>query len=92
MAGELWVEKYAPSCEAELVVHKKKVQEVREWLEGQRASLGQPGVSRLLVVTGGWGMGGVRRTPVPVLRSVEAPAARSLLPAMSSFWLLCAAD
>jgi hypothetical protein len=38
--------------EAELVVHKKKVEEVREWLEAQRASLGQPGVPRLLVVSG----------------------------------------
>lgn len=46
------MERHAPSSETQLVVHRKKVAEVREWLEGQRASLGQPGVPRLLVVTG----------------------------------------
>lgn len=55
-AGELWTDKHAPASEADLVVHKKKVQEVREWLEEQRATLGRPSASRLLVVTGaGWG-------------------------------------
>ncbi|KAL4422561.1 hypothetical protein ABPG75_008758 [Micractinium tetrahymenae] len=55
--GELWVEQHAPASEAELVVHKKKVAEVRQWLEEQRASLGRPGVPRLLVVTGPPGCG-----------------------------------
>ncbi|KAL4424733.1 hypothetical protein ABPG77_000076 [Micractinium sp. CCAP 211/92] len=54
---KLWVELYAPASEAELVVHKKKVAEVREWLEEQRSSLGRPGVPRLLVVTGPPGCG-----------------------------------
>lgn len=55
--GELWVERHAPASEEGLVVHKKKVAEVREWLEEQRGSLGRPGVPRLLVVTGGWPRG-----------------------------------
>ncbi len=50
--AELWVTKYAPQSEAELVLHKKKVQEVQQWLEWQRRSLGQPGVSRVAVITG----------------------------------------
>lgn len=53
----LWVQKHAPASEAELVVHKKKVQEVREWLEEQRRTLGTLGVPRLLVVSGPSGCG-----------------------------------
>ena len=66
-AGALWTDKHAPASEADLVVHKKKVQEVRDWLEEQRRSLGRPGVPRLLVVTGalvwlagGAGLGGAQ--------------------------------
>jgi hypothetical protein len=46
------VGKHAPRSEGDLVVHKKKVQELRQWLEWQRDSLGRPGVSRIAVVTG----------------------------------------
>ena len=64
-AGQLWVEEHAPSSEAELTVHKKKVQEVREWLEEQRRTLGQPGVPRLLVVSGAWRWESLRGAGVP---------------------------
>ena len=53
----MWAEKYAPQAEEELVVHKKKVAEVRAWLEQQAASLGVPSVPRLLVVSGPSGCG-----------------------------------
>lgn len=76
--GDLWVEKHAPSCEAELVVHKKKVQEVREWLEQQRASLGQRGVSRLLVVSGVAGAGGGWLLAGPAARCDAAQPAATL--------------
>ena len=52
-SGELWTTKHAPQSEVELVVHKKKVQELRAWLEWQQESLGRPGVSRVAVVSGG---------------------------------------
>lgn len=52
IAAELWVGVHAPTSEADLVVHKKKVQEVQQWLEWQRSSLGRPGVRRVAVVTG----------------------------------------
>jgi hypothetical protein len=48
------VEQYAPRAEEELVVHKKKVQEVRAWLQEQKDTLGCPGKRRLLVLSGGW--------------------------------------
>lgn len=52
----LWVNLHAPASEAELVVHKKKVQEIRVWMEWQLESLGHKGVSRVAVVSGGlWG-------------------------------------
>eukprot|EP00887_Chlorella_sp_A99_P000359 scaffold13.g359.t1 len=55
--GALWADKHAPRSEGDLVVHKKKVEEVRQWLEGQRATLGQPGVPRALVMSGPPGCG-----------------------------------
>lgn len=41
----LWSEQHQPTCAAELAVHKKKVQEVEEWLKwavdtARRASKG----------------------------------------------------
>ncbi|EIW78507.1 hypothetical protein CONPUDRAFT_167507 [Coniophora puteana RWD-64-598 SS2] len=30
---QLWVDKYQPTCEADLAVHKRKVEDVRRWLE-----------------------------------------------------------
>lgn len=44
------MEKHAPASAADLVVHKKKVAEVRAWLQAQW----QPGrsASRLLLVSG----------------------------------------
>ena len=63
LPDELWVTKHAPSSEAELVVQKKKVQEVAAWLERQREALGQRYASRLLVLTGEREQG--RRAPAP---------------------------
>ena len=52
LASQLWVDKHAPQGEGGQVVHKRKVQEVRQWLENQLATLGRPGVPRVLVVSG----------------------------------------
>ena len=55
----LWIDKYAPQTSKDLAIHKKKVDEVREWL--QRADtalqLGLPPTPRLLVLTGPAGSG-----------------------------------
>jgi cell cycle checkpoint protein len=60
-SGELWVDKHAPRVEADLVVHKKKADEVRAWLAHQRSVAGRAasaaGVSRVLLVTGPPGCG-----------------------------------
>lgn len=93
--GELWVERHAPASEEGLVVHKKKVAEVREWLEEQRGSLGRPGVPRLLVVTGPPGCG--KSTVLTLLArglgfdvsEWRAPNAVQWEPEEHSTWLLC---
>ncbi len=58
----LWVDLHAPHGEGDLIVHVKKVQEVRQWLEGQRATLGMLGGNRLLFVTGEAGGEGFQGT------------------------------
>lgn len=50
--GELWVEKHAPTIAEDLVVHKKKVGEVRAWLQAQAQPGRTPDLSRLLLITG----------------------------------------
>lgn len=52
--GELWVDKHAPHSSAELAMHKKKVEEIRQWLEQADASLqlGLPPSPRMLVLSG----------------------------------------
>ena len=48
-----WVAAHAPRAAAELVMHKKKVEEVRSWLALQDAPPGQPlRAPRLLLLTG----------------------------------------
>ncbi|RKP05095.1 Rad17 cell cycle checkpoint protein-domain-containing protein [Thamnocephalis sphaerospora] len=49
----LWVDKHAPQVSADLAVHKKKVAEVRAWLEEALDGRG----SKLLVLTGPSGSG-----------------------------------
>ncbi len=65
---ELWVEKHAPMCAEDLVVHKKKVGEMRAWLQAQAAPGAVRGVPRLLFVTGA----------LPGLRHGAADAAAQL--------------
>ena len=55
----MWVDKHAPRTSAELAVHKKKVEEVRAWLQRADASLqlGLPPTPRMLVLSGPPGSG-----------------------------------
>ena len=54
-----WIDKYAPRSGGELAMHKKKVDEVRQWLKKADTSLqlGLPPVPRLLVLSGPPGSG-----------------------------------
>lgn len=56
---ELWVDKYAPRCGSDLAMHKKKVDEVRDWLRQADTllQLGLPPTPRLLVLSGPPGSG-----------------------------------
>lgn len=92
--AELWVSKHAPRTESDLVVHKKKVQEVQQWLEWQRGSLGRAGISRVAMVTGelsrgwqsGW-LGGARYCGRGAGRCVQ----KGTWPQwMADFWQWCA--
>jgi cell cycle checkpoint protein len=59
-APELWADRHAPRIPADLVVHRKKVEEVRAWLAAQAASLAGAAPaprSRALVVAGPPGCG-----------------------------------
>uniref|UniRef100_H3CZ30 RAD17 checkpoint clamp loader component n=1 Tax=Tetraodon nigroviridis TaxID=99883 RepID=H3CZ30_TETNG len=51
---EPWVDRYSPSCQAELAVHKKKTEEVETWLRAHTATSKQGGV---LLLTGPSGCG-----------------------------------
>jgi hypothetical protein len=42
--GELWIDCFAPMTSDELVVHKKKVSQVRDWLIEALAGRGQVSV------------------------------------------------
>ena len=55
----LWVDKHAPRSSGELAVHKKKVEEVRDWLKRADASLqlGLTPTPRMLVLSGPTGSG-----------------------------------
>eukprot|EP00908_Phaeocystis_cordata_P009483 Transcript_20263.p1 GENE.Transcript_20263~~Transcript_20263.p1 ORF type:complete len:641 (+),score=165.34 Transcript_20263:1-1923(+) len=55
----LWVDKHAPRTSADLAIHKKKVEEVRDWLKRADASLqlGLPPTPRMLVLSGPTGSG-----------------------------------
>ena len=55
----LWVDKHAPRTSADLAIHKKKVEEVRDWLKLADASLqlGLPPTPRMLVLSGPTGSG-----------------------------------
>ena len=44
--GTLWVEKHAPRTEEDLVIHKKKIQAVKEYLNSAE------GASRLMLLSG----------------------------------------
>jgi len=54
---ELWVDKYAPRSLAELAVHKKKVEDVKKWLEEKLMAPKQTVGGWTLVLTGQTGVG-----------------------------------
>lgn len=53
---ELWVDKYNPGSIAQLAVHKKKVEEVKSWLE-ERLMTSKGRFENILVLTGRAGVG-----------------------------------
>lgn len=55
----MWIDKYAPQSSKDLAMHKKKVDEVRDWLKKADVSLqlGLPPSPRLLVLSGPSGTG-----------------------------------
>eukprot|EP00966_Prymnesium_polylepis_P008305 191431-Prymnesium_polylepis.1 len=58
-AEMMWSDKHGPSSSAELAMHKKKVDEIRQWLRIADASLqlGLPPTPRMLVLSGPPGSG-----------------------------------
>ncbi|CAL4938484.1 unnamed protein product [Urochloa decumbens] len=54
---ELWVDKYTPHSLAELAVHKKKVEDVKRWLEQRLTAPKQAVGGWTLVLTGQTGVG-----------------------------------
>ncbi|KAK3147848.1 hypothetical protein QOZ80_3BG0287500 [Eleusine coracana subsp. coracana] len=54
---ELWVDKYKPHSSAELAVHKKKVEDVKQWLETKLKAPEQTVGGWTLVLTGQTGVG-----------------------------------
>jgi len=54
---ELWATKHVPACEATLVVAKKKLDVLREWLAGWDAPRRDPASPRVLLVVGPPGSG-----------------------------------
>ncbi|KAF8780002.1 hypothetical protein HU200_002024 [Digitaria exilis] len=54
---ELWVEKYTPHSLAELAVHKKKVEDVKKWLEEKLTAPKKTVGGWTLVLTGQTGVG-----------------------------------
>ncbi|KAJ3684532.1 hypothetical protein LUZ61_013696 [Rhynchospora tenuis] len=55
-AKELWVEKYKPRSLSDLAVHKKKVEEVKNWLE-ERLKVSKEGLRNYILLTGQAGIG-----------------------------------
>ena len=49
---ELWSRKHAPKEEAQLIVHKKKLAELREFLRASADNNGANSTSKLLLVSG----------------------------------------
>lgn len=49
---QMWVEKYTPTCEEELAVAKKKVQEIKGWMQYQLPGSRRGGVGRMLLLSG----------------------------------------
>ncbi|KAK9814703.1 hypothetical protein WJX72_010168 [[Myrmecia] bisecta] len=54
-AEELWIDKHRPKAEADLIVHKKKVAELRGWLEAQASTTSRH--AGTLLATGPTGCG-----------------------------------
>ncbi|XP_051114688.1 cell cycle checkpoint protein RAD17 isoform X1 [Andrographis paniculata] len=52
-----WVEKYKPSCLEELAVHKKKVEEVKRWLEEKLQNSEVSSRSNVILLSGQAGVG-----------------------------------
>ena len=82
----MWVDKHAPHCISDLAVHKKKIEEVQQWLQQANVSLelGLPPASRLLVLSGPPGAGKSATLRVLACAPPDAPS-----PAMPARPLLC---
>ncbi|XP_020699959.1 cell cycle checkpoint protein RAD17 isoform X5 [Dendrobium catenatum] len=63
---ELWIDKYEPSSIAQLAVHKKKIEEVKCWLE-DRLVTSKGSLGNVLLLTGKTGVG--KSTAVRVIAS-----------------------
>ncbi|PKA54021.1 Cell cycle checkpoint protein RAD17 [Apostasia shenzhenica] len=55
--NELWVDKYKPSSPAQLAVHKKKVEEVKNWLRERLIASKEKFGNHVLLITGQAGVG-----------------------------------
>ncbi|XP_065031525.1 cell cycle checkpoint protein RAD17-like isoform X1 [Musa acuminata AAA Group] len=64
---ELWTEKHKPHSLAELAVHKKKVEEVKRWLE-ERMKAPKEGIENCVLITGRSGVG--KSTAIHVIASL----------------------
>lgn len=51
---DLWCEKHAPHSSEELVIQKKKVTELRSWMQAHLPDTQRKGIPRVLLVTGAW--------------------------------------
>jgi energy-coupling factor transporter ATP-binding protein EcfA2 len=65
LSASVWAEKYFPTLEEELAVHKKKVGEVKTWLENQLQPQSEANSSKVLLLVGPPGAG--KSTTVHVL-------------------------
>lgn len=65
--SELWIDKYRPKKTSELPVNKKKLSEIKTWLEKTllHLPLGTPNTPRMLILTGP--TGGCKTTIIQVL-------------------------
>lgn len=85
---QLWVEKYRPGSVAEICMHKRKISQIRDWLESHLQDLGQPASHprpRALILTGPPGCG--KSTVVQALADeLDLPVHTWNIPVMAERW------